>query len=97
MVPAVTMQIEKIPLNVNSKVDKRALPEPVFAPAQTESAGPRTRTALEERLYAVVSPVIGTSDFPVDAPLADLGLTSISALMLAIIVVAALLGLYSIL
>lgn len=89
MVPAVTMQIEKIPLNVNSKVDKRALPEPVFAPAQTESAGLRTRTALEERLYAVVSPVIGTSDFPVDAPLADLGLTSISALMLAVDIEAA--------
>ena len=28
MVPAVTMQIDKIPLNQNHKVDKRALPKP---------------------------------------------------------------------
>ena len=30
MVPAVTMQIDRIPLNQNQKVNKRALPEPVF-------------------------------------------------------------------
>ena len=33
MVPAVTMQIDAIPLNANSKVDKRKLPEPKFAEA----------------------------------------------------------------
>lgn len=84
MVPAVTMQIDKIPLNVNGKVDKRALPEPVFAPAEDGQSGPRARTALEDRLYAILSPIVGTADFPVDARLADLGLTSISALMLAV-------------
>ena len=40
MVPAVTTQIDKIPLNVNGKVDKRALPEPALAPAADEAAGP---------------------------------------------------------
>ena len=30
MVPAATMQIDAIPLNQNQKVNKRALPEPVF-------------------------------------------------------------------
>ena len=83
MVPAVTMQIEKIPLNVNGKVDKRALPEPAFA-SEDEESGPRARTALEEKLYGILSPIVGTEDFPVDKPLEDLGLTSISALMLAV-------------
>ncbi|MCR5682210.1 MAG: amino acid adenylation domain-containing protein, partial [Clostridiales bacterium] len=84
MVPAVTMQIEKIPLNVNSKVDKRALPEPVFAADEAEESGPRARTALEEKLYGILSSIVGSSDFPVEKPLEDLGLTSISALMLAV-------------
>ncbi|MCR5404408.1 MAG: hypothetical protein K6E91_11415 [Butyrivibrio sp.] len=30
MIPAVTMQIEAIPLNQNGKVNRRALPEPVY-------------------------------------------------------------------
>ncbi|MBQ5970400.1 MAG: amino acid adenylation domain-containing protein [Clostridia bacterium] len=84
MVPAVTMQIDKIPLNVNSKVDKRALPEPTFASDEDAQAGPRVRTALEELLYEVISPVIGAADFPIDEKLDRMGLTSISALMLAV-------------
>lgn len=84
MVPAVTMQIDHIPLNVNSKVDKRALPEPVLAQAGSETAGPRARTALEEELYAIAAPIVGSPDFPVDARLDELGLTSISALLLAV-------------
>lgn len=85
MVPAVTMQIEKIPLNVNGKVDKRALPEPAVLPAGTEPSGPRARTSLEEKLYGIIAPVVGVPDFPVDARLVeDLGLTSVSALMLAV-------------
>lgn len=84
MVPAVTMQIEKIPLNVNGKVDKRALPEPAFAADEDEESGPRARTELEEKLYGILSPILGTEDFPVEKPLEDLGLTSISALMLAV-------------
>lgn len=84
MVPAATMQIEKIPLNVNSKVDKRALPEPTFSSAEGEQTGPRVRTALEKTLYEVLTPVLGSSDFPVDEKLDRLGLTSISALMLAV-------------
>ena len=42
MVPAVTMQIEAIPLNQNQKVNKKALPKPVRSVTtesqQTESA-----------------------------------------------------------
>ena len=30
MVPAVTLQIDKIPLNQNGKVNKRALPKPAI-------------------------------------------------------------------
>jgi amino acid adenylation domain-containing protein len=84
MVPAFIMQIEKIPLNVNGKVDRRALPEPVFSSTEEETSGPRARTALEEQLYELISPIIGQKDYPVDLGLDQLGLTSISTLMLAV-------------
>ena len=84
MVPACIMQIEKIPLNVNGKVDRRALPEPVLSTAAEEPSGPRVRTALEQQLYELIAPIIGQKDFPVDTGLDQLGLTSISTLMLAV-------------
>ena len=57
MVPAVTMQIEKIPLNQNQKVNKRALPKP-----EKEVRGEREEVRadvpmnlLEEELHEMVA------------------------------------------
>ena len=86
MVPAVTMQIEKIPLNQNQKVNKRALPKP-----EKEVRGEREEVRadvpmnlLEEELHEMVAGIIGNTDFGITSVLGYAGLTSISAIKLAI-------------
>ena len=86
MVPAVTMQIEKIPLNQNQKVNKRALPKP-----EKEVRGEREEVRadvpmnlLEEELHEMVAGIIGNTDFGITTVLGYAGLTSISAIKLAI-------------
>ncbi len=85
MVPAVTMQIEKIPLNQNQKVNKKALPKPVKE-LRVESVELRDvpMNLLEEELHKMVADIIGNTDFGVTTVLGHAGLTSISAIKLAI-------------
>ena len=80
MVPAATMQIDKIPLNPNMKVDKRKLPEMNFA-SETEKTHIMNR--LERELSALVKEILGIENFPVQAQLILGGLTSLSAIKLA--------------
>ena len=85
MVPAVTMQIDSIPLNQNSKVNKRALPKPE-PKAHTEAA--KTSVALplnilEEELKEIVSGIVNTTEFGITDIFGDLGLSSISSIRLA--------------
>ena len=56
MVPAAIMQLEKIPLTTNGKLDKSALPKPEFQPSQ-QSRVPRT--AQEETLCSLFKEVLG--------------------------------------
>ena len=85
MVPAVTMQIDAIPLNQNQKVNKRALPEPkanANANAETNvEAAPLN--VLEEQLREIVAGFVGNSDFGITTDLRYVGLSSISAIKLA--------------
>ena len=87
MVPAVTMQIDSIPLNQNQKVNKKALPKPVL-----EVKGKRTETrdvpmnVLEKEILELVSKVIGTTDFGITEPFKFMGLTSISSIKLAMLI-----------
>jgi amino acid adenylation domain-containing protein len=84
MVPAATMQIDAIPLNQNQKVNRRALPEPVFGAAdetETESAAPLN--ILEEQLKEIVAGVLNTDAFGITTDLRYVGLTSILAIKLA--------------
>ena len=86
MVPAVTMQIEKIPLNQNQKVNKKALPKPEKKSdgrsQMEESAAPLN--VLEQELHELVAGIIGNTDFGITTVLGYAGLTSISAIKLAI-------------
>jgi len=83
MIPAGTMQIEKIPLTVNQKLDKRALP-PITAAASTESrSGARSLTLIEEQLLAILRDVAGDVSADVDTEFAYAGVTSISSIKLA--------------
>ena len=84
MVPAVTMQIDRIPLNQNQKVNKKALPKPEkkAADATVESNVPMN--ILEQELHDIIAAIVGTKDFGVTTVLGYIGLTSISAIKLAV-------------
>ncbi|MCH5229033.1 MAG: amino acid adenylation domain-containing protein [Muribaculaceae bacterium] len=83
MVPAVTMQIDSIPLNQNHKVNKRALPEPEFNTEVEEPDNNRPLNILEKEIMAIVGKVLGHESFGVTTPFNNVGLTSILSIKLA--------------
>ena len=78
MVPAVTMQLEKIPLTQNQKVDKRALP----LPKREETDHKKPETEAQQKAYDCCADVLGHTDFGIDTDLDDAGLSSIGAMRL---------------
>ena len=83
MVPAVTMQIDAIPLNQNQKVNKRALPKPEKkVEAVTEVNAPMN--VLEQELHDLIAGIVNNEDFGITTVLGYVGLTSISAIKLAV-------------
>ncbi|MCQ2184370.1 MAG: amino acid adenylation domain-containing protein, partial [Bacteroidales bacterium] len=86
MVPAVTMQIEKIPLNVNQKVDRKALPKPELKSGTAGDVPAAPLNALETELKAIIASVLNTEEFTITDILGTVGLTSISGIRLAALV-----------
>ena len=85
MVPAVTMQIDAIPLNQNQKVNKRALPKPERKAAPVvESNAPMN--VLEQQLHDLISEVIRSEEFGITTPLSSAGVDSLSAIRLAVLI-----------
>ncbi|UCH98534.1 MAG: amino acid adenylation domain-containing protein [Candidatus Aminicenantes bacterium] len=56
MIPSYFLQLEKIPLTPNGKVDRKALPEPEF---KTEEDYAAPRNEIEERLVGIWQEVLG--------------------------------------
>ena len=83
MVPAVTMQIDAIPLNQNQKVNKRALPKPEKKADEVEQVN-APLNVLEEELHEMIAAIVNNQDFGITTPLGYAGLTSISAIRLAV-------------
>ena len=83
MVPAVTMQIDAIPLNQNQKVNKRALPKPEKKATQVEESNV-PMNVLEQELHKTIAGIVNNEEFGVTTPLGYVGLTSISAIKLAV-------------
>lgn len=81
MVPSYTMQIDKIPLNQNQKVNKRALPQPEIK--TEERILPRNET--ENDIYEILKKVLGHDQFGVTNNIFEVGLTSVSSIRLAIL------------
>lgn len=81
MVPAVTMQIDKIPLNQNQKVNKRALP----VPKRTFEDCTPPRNDTEQKIFDIVAQVIGADGFGVNTNLYLAGLTSVGAVRLNVL------------
>ena len=78
MVPEVIMQLEKIPLNQNGKVNKRALPTPTRKIEDIVLP----RNEMEQNLFDIVKEVLGFDTFGVKNDIYFLGLTSIGAIKL---------------
>ena len=82
MVPAVIMQIDAIPLTVNQKVDRKALPEPV-AEKHAPSAEAAPFNMLEQQLASLIAETVQIEGIGLTEPLYLYGLSSLSALRLA--------------
>ena len=82
MVPAVTMQIDAIPLNVNQKVDVKALPKPEPQEHKQE-AHVAPLNVLEEEISNIIKETVGIGGFGLTDPLYYSGLSSLGALRLA--------------
>ncbi|MFA6231852.1 MAG: amino acid adenylation domain-containing protein [Rhodanobacter sp.] len=70
MVPASLMRLETLPLTVNGKLDRKALPEPP-ATALKDHAAPRT--AMQDNLAAIWAPLLGIEQVSADDDFFDLG------------------------
>ncbi|MDY7096183.1 MAG: amino acid adenylation domain-containing protein, partial [Acidobacteriota bacterium] len=71
MVPAVFMPLEELPLTVNGKIDRRALPAPDAAERTTGYVAPRTTS--EEVVASVWSQVLGVEEVGALDDFFDLG------------------------
>ena len=78
MVPAVIMQIDKIPLNQNQKVNKRALP----VPERNVGEIIKPENEVQQKIFDIVAESIGHKDFGITTDIYFAGLTSISAVKL---------------
>lgn len=81
MVPAVTMQIDEIPLNQNQKVNKRALPKP--EKRKEELVAPKTD--IQKRIFECVAEAVGHKEFGITTDIYYAGLTSVSAIRLNVL------------
>ncbi|TLF74853.1 amino acid adenylation domain-containing protein [Nocardia cyriacigeorgica] len=78
MVPAAIMVLDSLPMNSSGKLDRAALPEPVFA-ATTRVA---PRSPLEEQIAEVFREVLGLDALGVDDDFYELGGSSLLAFTL---------------
>ena len=87
MVPAATVQVDKIPLNPNGKVDRRKLPAPSFAAAEeaVETSVP-AETDLGRDVAEVIRAVLGHGQFGPATNLLHAGLASLSAIKLCTLI-----------
>lgn len=81
MVPAVTMQIDRIPMTQNQKVNKKALPVPE---RKFEDVRPPANET-QQKIFDIVADVIGTDSFGVNTNIYLAGLTSVGAVRLNVL------------
>lgn len=80
MVPSVFMRLEALPLTLNGKVDRRALPPPEKKRSQTPYVAPRTLT--EQTLAGIWGELLGVEQVGVNDDFFELGGHSLLATQL---------------
>ncbi|MBC7303136.1 MAG: AMP-binding protein, partial [Nocardia sp.] len=80
MVPAAFVVLDEIPINAVGKLDRKALPEPVFVTDDTPYRAPRTPT--EQVLAEIYAELLGRAQVGVDDSFFALGGDSILAIQL---------------
>ncbi|HYN21075.1 MAG TPA: amino acid adenylation domain-containing protein, partial [Thermoanaerobaculia bacterium] len=76
MVPAVYVQLDELPLTVNGKIDRRALPAPPIDPPPSLET---PRTLMQTLVAGVFGEVLGVSPVPLNVRFFDLGGNSLMA------------------
>ncbi len=81
MVPTAFIMLEKMPLTPNGKINKKALPDPVIE----QGMAVKPRDEKEQRIFDLVSEVVGNESFGVTDDLFTVGLTSLMAIKVAVL------------
>lgn len=79
MIPAAVMKLDKLPLNHNGKIDRKALPVPEI---EINEEIVEASTPEEKEISAIVAEVLGHESFGVTTNLLKTGLTSLLAMRL---------------
>lgn len=82
MVPKFYVRLDEMPRNANGKIDRNRLPEPKLDYYGNDPDKPTT--GLEQIIFDAVAKQIGSSDFGINDDLIDLGLTSLSSMILSV-------------
>ena len=82
MVPSVLIQLDKLPMTKNGKIDKKALPEPDAA--QKRSAGRKAANDMERIFCDMFAAVLGIDTVYADDDFFELGGTSLLASKIAV-------------
>ena len=82
MVPALFVELEQMPLTVNGKVDRKALPEPEAGGADLEREYTAPRTPVEETLCGIWAEILGVDRVGIHDSFFELGGHSLLAMQL---------------